>query len=448
MSYSKKIKGLLKKKNITPGDRVIAGKYEGLFMPSPEITSSPDHLILKLDNGYNVGVEYKKGMKIEKSKNKEPKNIQEEFEYESNQKRKQFKEKKGQPLVSIISVGGTIASKVDYRTGAVHAALKARDLVAMVPELGDIADLKMNTISQVMSEDMDPKNWQQMAKQVAKELNSKPRGVVLTHGTDTMHYSSAALSFMLPGLTKPVVLTGSQRSSDRGSSDSSMNLICSVLTAQQDFAEVGVCMHAETDDTYCFFLRGTKVRKMHSTMRNAFRPINDYPLAKVWPDGRVEVLNKEHRKRGKGKVKPDTKFQEKVALVKAHPGADPSVIDFFVKKGFKGIVVEGTALGHVPTQARKTWIPTIKKTVETGVPVVVASQCLYGRTDPNVYSNLRTLYYDAGAMPAGDMLPETAYVKLGWVLGHTKSLKKVREMMAKNYAGELNERLEPGMFLY
>lgn len=448
MAYSKKIQNVLKKKGIKEGDRIIVGDYEGLLMPSPDVTGSPDHVVLKLDNGYNVGIKYEKGLRIEKSRRPEPKMVKEEYEREVEEHHiRKLEEKKDHPTVTVLSVGGTIASKVDYRTGAVSAAMTAKDLVAQVPELLDIAHIEVETLFEVMSEDMGPEHWVKIAKEVGKQLG-KSDGVVITHGTDTMHYTSAALSFMLRGLNKPVVLTGAQRSSDRGSSDAFLNLICSVHSARSDVAEVTVCMHGEPDDSYCFLMRGTKVRKMHATMRNTFRPINDYPIAKVWPDGKMEFIKNDYHRRGKDKLEIDAKFEEKVALLKVYPGSEPKLVNWLVKQGFKGIVIEGTGLGHVPTKAKKSWIPSIKKAVESGVPVVVATQTLYGRVNPNVYSNLRVLYYEAGAIPAMDMLPETTYVKLGWVLAHTKSLKHVREMMLTNYAGEFNERLQPDMFLY
>lgn len=225
-----------------------------------------------------------------------------------------------------------------------------------------------------------------------------------------------------------------------------MNLICSAHAAISNIAEVGICMHGSTNDNYCLFTRGTKVRKMHTSRRDAFRPINDLPLAKIWPNGRVDITN-EYRKRSEGKVKADTAFEEKVALVKAYPGSDPDYLKFFIDKKYKGIVVEATGLGHVPTQAKKSWIPGVKKAVQKGIPVVITSQTLYGRTNPNVYSHLRTLA-EAGAIFGEDMLPETAYIKLGWVLGHTKKIEKVREMMTKNLVGEISERTDSEAFLY
>ncbi|HDD72516.1 MAG TPA: Glu-tRNA(Gln) amidotransferase GatDE subunit D, partial [Candidatus Aenigmarchaeota archaeon] len=231
-------------------------------------------------------------------------------------------------------------------------------------------------------------------------------------------------------------------------SDAGMNLICSCYAAISDIAEVGVCMHGEMSDSFCLFIRGTKVRKMHTSRRDAFRPINDLPLAKVWPSGRIEVVNRNHRKRGDGEVELDARFEPRIALLKAYPGSEPEIIDFLVSKGYRGFVIEGTGLGHVPTFAEKSWIKTIKRHVKDGIPFVVAPQTLYGRINPRVYTNLRILYMDAGAIPGEDMLPETAYVKLGWVLGHTQDMDEVRRLMLTNHAGEITERSLPETFLY
>jgi len=448
MSYSKRIEDELKKKGIKIGDRVKVGDVEGLLMPSPEITGNPDFLVIKLDNGYNIGVKFKG--KIEKSSTKEPQRIKKEFEYEVEETHAQSIPKcHDLPMISLISAGGTISSKVDYKTGAVYPSFTSRDLFAQVPELSKIVCFKeLKTVSEVLSEDMCYEDWIEIAKECAYQINDGAGGVIVAHGTDTMHYTSAALSFMLSGLSKPVVLTGAQRSTDRGSADSAMNLICSAHASISDIAEVGIVMHAETDDSYCFFIRGTKARKMHTTMRNTFRPINDYPIAKIWPDGKVEPLQT-YKKRTDGKVKADTKYEPNVALVKAYPNSDPTIIDYFVKKGCKGIIIEGTGLGHVPTQNKKySWIPHVKEAVNSGVFIGIAPQTLYGKLNPDVYANGRILAYEANAVHLKDMLPETAYVKLGWVLGHTKSMKKIKDMMLTNYAGEFKERLQPDMFLY
>jgi len=448
-NYSARIQKALK--GIKVGDRISITRgsqtYEGLLMPRTEI-GDENCIVLKLDNGYNIGVRFEGKIKIEKSKKKESKEIKEEFKFEEGKERiEKLKFDSKKPKISLVSTGGTIVSKVDYRTGGVSALEKPEELLTNIPELKDIAFIEgVKTPFKKMSEDLDSNDWQVLAKIVANELN-KNKGVIIAHGTDTMHFTSAALSFMLKNLSKPVVLTGSQRSSDRGSSDAFMNIICSAHTAISEIAEVGICMHATVDDHYCYFIRGTKVRKMHSTRRDAFRSINEMPIAKVWPNGKIDILNKNYKKRNEEKVIADIKFEPKVALLKSYPGSEPEILEFLVKKGYKGFVIEGTGMGHVPTSAVKSWIPANKKLIKDGIPVVIAPQTIYGRINTDVYTNLRILYREAKAIPAEDMLSEVAYVKLGWVLGHTKDLEKVREMMLTNIAGEINGRHELDNFL-
>jgi len=443
MAYSKKIQEALRKAKAAIGDRIIVGSEEGLLMPSPEITASPDHIVLKLDNGYNIGIKYG-GQPIKKSSSLGPRRIGKELSY-GNEGHSHVVQPHKNKTISLLGAGGTIASRVDYTTGGVYAGMTGEDLIALVPELGGIAHISLETVMEKMSEDITPKDWQLLARHAVKALN-KSDGVIITHGTDTMHYTSAALSFMLD-TPKPLVLTGAQRSSDRGSTDSVLNLVCSAHAALSDIAEVGICMHATPSDDYSYFLRGTTTRKMHSTMRNAFRPINDYPLAKVYPDSKIEPLS-HFKKRTGGKAKADTKFEEKVALVKAYPGSDPGIIGYYLDKGYRGIVIEATALGHVPTdKSAKPWTPAVKAAVDSGVPVAIATQCVYGTVNPNVYTNLRKVFYASGATPAYSMTAETALVKLGWVLAHAKG-EKAKELMATNLRGEINSRLEPDMFLY
>jgi glutamyl-tRNA(Gln) amidotransferase subunit D len=289
------------------------------------------------------------------------------------------------------------------------------------------------------SEDMDFKDWQKIARTAEKLLNDvNIKGVIITHGTDFLHYTSAALSFFLKNLNKPVVLTYSQRSIDRASSDANLNLQCSALAAISDIAEVMLVGHASTNDDYCYAMPGTKVRKMHTSRRDAFKMINSKPFAKIFTD-RIERVS-DHNSRKKGKIKTDVKFEEKVALVKVYPGQDPSILDYYVKKKYKGIVLEVGGLGHVPTKRSKMpWTKKIKEVIAKGLVVCVAAQTIYGRLDLLVYSNGRELL-DAGVIPLEDMLAETALVKLGWVLGHKDW--NVKEKMLENIAGEFSDRLE------
>lgn len=436
--YSSKLQKALKTRKIDVGDRIAVFKgeerYEGLLMP--KASGDSDAVVIKLDSGYNIGIDFKDAQ-LKKLEKKSKKSIAE--------KKPMFDKTK--PPVSIISTGGTITSKVDYHTGGVTALIAPEEILVNIPELSAIANIReiIRPFTK-MSEDMNYADWQNLAEIIAKELNKDNKGVIVTHGTDTLHFTSAALSFMLKNLTKPVVLVGAQRSPDRGSSDATMNLICSVHAALSDIAEVGICMHGTMNDDYCIFTRGTKVRKMHTTRRDAFRPINAMPLAKILPSGNIEIMS-EYRKRSDGRVIADVKFEEKVALLKVYPGSEPSVMEYLIKKGYKGFVLEATALGHVPVDSKKSWIPAIKSVVNRGMPVIITSQSLYGRVDPYVYSNLRILAA-TGAIFAEDMLAEVAYVKLGWVLGHTKKPSEIKKQMLTNVAGEISEKIDPRTFLY
>ena len=413
--------------------------YEGIILPRPEIFDE-SHTIIKLDNGYNIGIENKKIEKIEVIK-----------KYEKRKEAKhKLSHKHGLPNVSILSFGGTISSRVDYKTGGVHADYTAEDFVDMLPELADIANLKAEKVMSVMSEDMAPEDWQSMARRIAKELNEGNEGVVVTQGTDTLHYSTAAMSFFLKNLNKPVVFTAAQRSIDRGSSDAFSNLLCAVQAASKfDGAVVVTCLHGTSNDNYCILNRGTKVRKMHTSRRDAFRPINELPIAKVFEDGKIEVLNKNYNKRNNEKVSVDDKFEHKTALLYVYLGMNPDVFDYYSEKKYKGIVIAATGLGHVSTMSPKnSLVKKLKELIDKNVAIAIAPQTLYGRVHPYVYSPLRKLSIELNCIFAEDMLPETAYVKLGWVLGHTNKIDEVRKMMLTNFAGEISERTDEKTFLY
>lgn len=414
--------------------------YDGVLMPRPEIFGE-GFLVLKLESGYNIGIKEERVKKVDLLKKHEPLAAE----------KKPAEHKEGLPTVSVLSFGGTISSKVDYRTGGAYADYTAEDFVAMMPELAEVANLRARKVLELMSEDMNPQDWQAMAEAIAKELNDpEVSGVVVTQGTDTLHYSTAAMSFFLSKLDKPVVFTAAQRSIDRGSSDAFMNLLCSVHAATKDMAEVMTCMHGSTNDDYCLLIRGTKVRKMHTSRRDAFRPINELPFGKIWQDGKLEVMNKDYRGRPKkGKAAVKGSFEEKVGLVQVYPGMDPDILDVFVKKGYRGLVVSATALGHVPTVNEKySLLGKLQELTKKGCLVVIASQTIYGRAHPYVYSNLRKLSLGAGCVFAEDMLPEVAYVKLGWTLGQEKDAGKAKRLFLENIAGEMTGRSDPRAFLF
>jgi len=421
---------------LKPGDKVrveIDGKVlEGVFMPRSDLADK-EHVVLKLSSGYNIGVEKSRIKRI---------TVLERYQKKIEQPRAPAAIQQGRPVVSILSTGGTISSKIDYHTGGVYASYTAEDLVRVAPELNNFANMKSKFVMNVMSEDMNKDAWIRMAEAVAQALNEGSSGAVVTHGTDTLHYSTALMSFMLKNLFKPVVFTGSQRSSDRGSSDSFLNVICSTAFAASDFAGVYLVMHGSMSDTYCLAHLGTKVRKMHTSRRDAFKSINARPAAKILANGSIETFY-DLPKRREALVEVDAKLEERVALVKVYPNMNPKVIDFYLNDGYRGIVLEGTALGHVPTNiTEKSLLPAIERARDKGVAMAMTTQCLFGRVNPYVYSNLREVS-TRSVIYCEDMLPETAYVKLMWVLGHTSKPAEVRDLMLKNIAGEITEKTSP-----
>ena len=387
--------------------------YEGTVMPSYDKSL----LILKLKNGYNVGFKVSEVRVIESraSEGRELESPEEEIDGWD---------------VSILGTGGTIASYVDYATGAVYPAKSTSDLLRYIPEISDIARVRATVLFSTFSENMGVKDWVELAEKVKGELDDGAKGVVITHGTDTMGYTASALSFMLPELGGPVVLTGSQRSTDRPSSDGFLNLLYSTKTALTDLGEVVVAMHEGSSDERVAIHRGTRVRKMHTSARGAFRSMGCSPLGFV-DHGAVQL--RDHRRSG-GKTVMDTGMNERVSLLHFYPGMSERIFDAVVD-GNDGIVIAGTGLGHVSEKL----ISGVGVAISEGKMVVMCSQCLSGRVNMNVYSTGRKLLR-VGVIPCEDMLPETAYVKLMWVLGHTEDAEKARELMLTNLSGEINER--------
>lgn len=437
MSDKGKTQVSLRSKGIEPGDVVEITSADGrvvrgILMPHHEF-SGENIVTVKLDNGYNVGVDPKSGEHI-KLVSKAEKGATAIGKSKIAMAACGPKDAcQGLPQISIVSTGGTIASYVDYRTGAVKPAVSADELARSVPDLFQISRPKPEVLYSVLSENMRPENWKNLAEKVADHLNGGSVGCIIPHGTDTMGFTSAALSFSLSNLAGPVVMVGSQRSSDRPSSDSTMNLMSAAkVCIDSDLAEVVVLMHSTTDDTSCSIHRGTRVRKCHSSRRDAFESVNEPPIGFV-QDGKV-FLEADYDKRKTGKAQADVKFDEDVALVHFYPGLKPSKFKKSVE-GYRGIVIAGTGLGHTHQEI----IPLIEQLTKESIPVCITTQCIWGSTNLNVYSTGRDML-TAGAIPLGDMLSETAYVKLSWVLGHTDDPKKVREIMLTNLRREMAER--------
>jgi len=435
MNYSGKIKKLLK--GVKIGDLVEVTSHGQVFKGDlmPRAEARKGIVVLKLSSGYNIGLKPDKVKRLKTLRTKKPKKL----------KIKTDPEKKN---IVILGAGGTIASKIDYRTGAVKPAMTPEEIIQFTPTIHELANIKARVLFQMLSENMTPKQWSVIAEEVKKEIIKGADGVVIMHGTDVMHYTSAYLSLALQDLGVPVVLVGAQRSTDRASCDSHINLTCAVKAACSDIAEVMICMHEGLSDDSCVLHQGTRVRKCHTSRRDAFRSIGVLPFARIYyPSLNLELLRDDFARRDESrKLKLKNGFNEEVALVKFFPGMKPELINSLK---CKGLIIEGTGLGHIPmksygdkyTSKNLKVLAALKKFLKTGI-AVMTSQTIKGRVNMNVYETGRDLLELGVLGNLLDMTPETAYVKLVWALGNSKNLDEVKKLMHKNIAGEFTDRSE------
>jgi len=434
MAYPEAVLRRLEAAGAAPGDEVEVTdadgrQWRGIIMDHHEF-SAADVLALKLKSGYNVGVSLGSDT---------PLALAAKAQASAKAAVAPLTASADLPVVAILGTGGTIASFVDYRTGGVVPVSTPDELAAAVPELVHTARVRPTIAFSMFSEDMQPEHWRQLAHQVKAEFDGGAKGVVITHGTDTMGFTAAALAFMLKDLPGPVVIVGAQRSSDRPSSDAAMNLHAAVaVAATADIGEVVVVMHATPDDDVCHIHRGVRVRKMHSSRRDAFHSINAPVLGRVDPatphsGGTPRVtLTQPVRRATAGPVIVDDAMNERVAMIQSYPGLWPEhILDVVLD----GVVLVGTGLGHV---ANRTF-SALQTLSEQGKFVAMATQCLHGRTGLNVYATGRDLQ-NHGVVPCEDMLPETAYVKLMWVLAHATDHADAVRLFQTDLAGELSPR--------
>lgn len=423
--YKTNAVNLLKKNNVKVGDsvKVVADlTYEGILMPRYE-HAQDSHIVLKLKNGYNIGVEIEKISKIEFLKSN----------LESKDTESRIPKNAALPKILLLSTGGTIASKIDYRTGAVTPALSASELNASVPELSEIANIETEVLFSEYSENLQPEHWKKISQRLDEYSKSDYKGIIIAHGTDTMHYTSSFLSFSLAGYPIPIVLVGSQRSSDRPSSDAALNLIASAkFITKTNLNGVFVIMHLNENDNEIACHLGTRVRKNHTSKRGAFQTIGGDPAFLII-DGTIHQNLKENYFKNE-KYNPKINFDSRVALIKYHPGLDPKILDHIIESDYKAIIFEGTGLGHVG----KTLYDSIIKASKKGIFLGMTSQCIDGKVRMTVYESGRDLM-QMGITPLNDMLPEVSLVKAMWGLGNSKNYDELKNIMLTNVASEMSD---------
>jgi glutamyl-tRNA(Gln) amidotransferase subunit D len=446
-----KLEELFKRSNVKLGDSVMIetnnARHFGILIPRYEYADA-NHLVLKLKSGYNIGIKIGKIKSIKKITEKLDPNIKPDTNYKykdyfSHKNTDQNFSQSQLPNLSLLSTGGTISSKIDYRTGGVMAALTAKELNDSIPELTKIANIDPEVVLSEYSENIKPEHWSLIARKVANNiLSGKYDGIIVSHGTDTMHYTSAALSFALQNLPIPVVLVGAQRSSDRPSSDASLNLIgaCTFATKSK-FSGVFVAMHYSISDEVIACHIGTRVRKNHTSRRDAFQSIDVYPFSLIKKD-QIEIsrqytdLKFQERNKNLESMVVRPNFENKVSLLKFYPGFDCRMIDYCVELGHKVIILEGTGLGHI----NKECFSRIKNAVNKGIVIFMTSQCIWGRTALTVYDTGRDLL-NLGVIPLSNMTSETALVKAMWCLGNFTDEKEVIKTMTNNIANEFTNRI-------
>ncbi|HJJ41933.1 MAG TPA: Glu-tRNA(Gln) amidotransferase subunit GatD [Methanocorpusculum sp.] len=399
----------------------VTVEFAGLKSDAIYINKSNENAVVKLSSGYNICI---------------PENLctlrkTAEIKAEAPEKKAEpLTQNSKLPLLSIISTGGTIASTVNYRTGAVSSKFTAEDILRSIPELGKIARYHTLQPFNILSENMNPKMWQELARSIYDEISSGSKGIIVTHGTDTMIYSAAAVSFMLD-TPVPVIFVGAQRSADRPSSDNAVNTISAAKAAVSELGEVVICMHSGTDDTECSLHRAVRVRKNHTSRRDAFRSIGRKPAGRItYPEGKL-TLEDDAVRRGEKTLRLSDNFEAQCGLLLYYPGMSPDIFDAY--QGYKGLVISGTGLGHVGTDCVKK----ISELNKAGTTVVMTSQCLEGSVCDRVYETGRDLL-NAGVIEGGNMLPEVALVKLMWVLGNASRREDIVRLMQTNLKGELD----------
>lgn len=407
--------------------------HQGVVLPG----AAPNHLTIKLANGYNVSYPLDDVKSIEELE--DSKSIQKgELVIEQNQ---------DLPKVTIIHTGGTIASKVDYTTGAVIARFEPEELLASVPEILEIANIDAIKLGNMWSDDIRPIHWNMMIDACQNAFDSGSVGVVITHGTDTLHISASALSFAFAGNGgKPagrIVFTGSQRSSDRASSDATENLLSAVYWAANGPEVTGVgdaavtVMHAGSGDGVCAVSPGVAVRKMHSTRRNAFQMVNGERISEI-------TINREGLSHtpvsltSKREISAPTKYDTniKIAQFIAGPHLYSDLLDSAISSGYSAIVIHGTGLGHLPIENPNGDAPENEELYNTikscQIPIIIANQCINGPVDLNVYSKGRN-QQDIGVLGhGGTSSPEALLVKIHWALSNGKDLS----ILSENLCGE------------
>ncbi len=415
-------------------DEFVTLKFKDKEISGIILNEDKEYLTLKLNSGYNANLKQSE-VKILSKKKLDKKENKTEVKVNINS---------NLPKISILHTGGTIASKVDYKTGAVSSKFTAEELLGLYSELNETANLNAKMIANLMSEDIRFDHYNLLLEEIEKSIKEGTEGIIISHGTDTLHYTSSALQYSLQNLSVPIILVGAQRSSDRASSDAYLNLKAAIdfiifnNSQTKKYNRVGICMHSRIDCEEFNILDGINVRKMHSSRRDAFKQINYSPFALI-KNSKVMVLRKELLTSEIKEKLTYTKFDTKLKLgfFKSHPNLFPEEI-----KGlsiYDGVVVEGTGLGHLAvsefdkyTKINLDNLKAIKELIKR-TKLVVGVQTVYGETNMNIYSSGRYLLETGVKGNYMNLTTESLFIRMAYCL--SKSPKDFDKLWDENLEG-------------
>ncbi|MCF7866563.1 Glu-tRNA(Gln) amidotransferase subunit GatD [Candidatus Woesearchaeota archaeon] len=402
------------------------------------ISEDKEHIFIKLDSGYNIGIK----------KNRIQKTDLQEKKKETKIKKTKYKTNSKLQKITILHTGGTVASKVDYSTGAVIAQFSPEEIIELFPELKQIANIESKLVGNMQSEMMRFDHYNVLAEEIKKEAEKGVDGIIITHGTDTLHVTAAALTFSLENLRIPIILVGSQRSSDRPSSDAASNLIAAAkFISQTDYCGVSICMHKNTSDNEFKIIKGIKARKMHTSRRDAFKAINEASIATVNLEKDTIIKHKETSKKDKKQKITIKKFDPKLKIGIIRPHTNMYAEEYTFYKNYDGLIIELFGIGHLPTMKTDKTNSENEKILEEiqtlckKMPVIGTPQTINGRIDMNVYSPGKQLINAGMLGNYHDTPTDTAFIKLAWLLSNYDK-EDVKTLYNENFRGEISERSE------
>jgi L-asparaginase len=326
--------------------------------------------------------------------------------------------------IRILHTGGTFGMISVGRTKTLKPGNLKNEINRYLPHIQKIAEIDITIPFNLDSVNINPQKWS-LLYQIIEDCRDRYDGFVIIHGTDTMIFTAAALSFLLGTLGKPVILTGAQRPLAELRSDAGNNLINAIELATLPIPEVGICFGNK-------LFRGTRTKKVSIEDYNCFESPNFPPLATI---GAKLHLNTQFFLKKPCPIRLKPLYEEKIICLKVIPGVDPYLYQPLLASDIKAIILEGFGAGNLPDQDQR-WISFIKKAIEDGIRIYIGSQAIHGSIDLNLYLGGK-MSREAGAVSILDMTIETAMVKLMLLMGNYHRPQDIDRYFATSLAGEL-----------